>query len=189
MSWVVKNKFDVYDEYVYLELKFDSDLTNININKVYNIRAYIGSSQTTLLLGQGNNILRDLFDSGYCISYNFYRGDYEAKRERAMKRFEIHKNFIEDVNKFVIDENYIALITYYNSKKVMMDELLNLSLSLDYMTTIEDYSVVDELYNKSEKTLSKLKEVKEKIDGANIQKDYIVENLNNLIALYEKYYE
>jgi len=144
-SGVVENAELKLNDYVELELKFDSDLTNIFIDKTYKIRAYIGSADDTLLLGHGNSILTDLFDKSYCIGYNTDKIKYTQKYNMSMG---VIKNYQTNIAKI---ERNITLNNYAEIKKLIssMEDTLSINDTVNYINTDALFSVIDQLFEKS----------------------------------------
>jgi hypothetical protein len=154
-SGVVEKVYDKYSEYIDIKIKFDPLQTNIDIGKTFIFRAYIGSTPTTLLLGQSNNVLKDLFDKQYCIGYNEDKHEYNKMKKDAISHLDI---YLLNIEKMLIElkksnyDNIKKIILYMetqykiNSQNKFID-LIDLSSIGSYLTDRPSYDKYDYLYN------------------------------------------
>ena len=164
--------------YIDIELYFDPNLTNINIDKKFKFRAYVQESglTNTILLGQSSYGLKQFFDNSYCIGYDSSRLEFERKKKIAE---ELYKEYYNILSQIVIFFQNIDKFDYEFYHKVMLDiHQINISGLLGYI----DYNMIDELYDIEKNILEAIDKNKIEIDKYKSLPGFkeIIEKLNNI---------
>jgi hypothetical protein len=164
--------------YVDIELYFDPNLTNINIDKKFKFRAYIQESGLTnmILLGQSAYGLKQFFDNSYCIGYDSSRLEYERKKINAEESYRKYDNILSTTLTFFQN------IDNFNSDlyRHLMPDIIDMKVSnlLGYI----DYDKIDELYNIKTNILEVIDKNRIVIDRYKSVPNFmdIIEKLNNI---------
>ena len=146
--------------YVDIELYFDPNLTNINIDKRFKFRAYVQESglTNTILLGQSSYGLKQFFDNSYCIGYDSSRLEYERNKKFAEESYKEYEQILSQTLKFFQN---IDKFDYSLYSKVMLDiHKINVSELLGYI----DYDMIDKLYDIVKNILENIDKRKIEID-------------------------
>lgn len=146
--------------YVDIELYFDPNLTNINIDKRFKFRAYVQESglTNTILLGQSSYGLKQFFDNSYCIGYDSSRLEYERNKKFAEESYKEYEQILSQTLIFFQNIDKFDFVTY---SKIMLDiNKINVSELLGYI----DYDMIDKLYDIVKNILENIDKRKIEID-------------------------
>ena len=156
-----------HNTYVILELKFDPQNTNINIDKTFKIKAYVDNVPNTnrILLGQSLEALKLFFDNSYCIGYN------DDKHIYIQNQIELNELY---------ETQYITFKNIYDKLVKKDDSLISDLYELQRKNPNLDFSNIYNIYDMN----------KSNIDKENIDKEEelynLIKNINNLIPSFTK---
>ena len=167
------------NKYVNIELYFDPNITNIDINKHFKFRAYVQDFglTNTILLGQSAYALKQFFDNSYCIGYNTTRLDYEKLKFNAINKYSHYYDIMNDINIFL--ENLEKFNIELFNKLYEEIKLMDIQHILSY---IESYQVdeIYQLYNKIKQQIKKKYNIIEKITKVSLEFTDFINRLNKL---------
>lgn len=174
-----------HNTYVILELKFDPQNTNINIDKTFKIKAYIDNVPNTnrILLGQSLEGLKLFFDNSYCIGYNDDKQIYIQKYNEFNQAYNIQYKIFKKIYDKIIKKDDTLISDLYELQRTNKD--LDFSgIYLIYDMNNIDIDKEEELYNLIKNIITLIpsfSEPFERFSSRSIDNNMFIEKLKKLM--------